>query len=105
MALTLRVTSFHSQALGADATRAFGAQGGSIGRSLDNDWVLPDPEKFVSSHHAEIVCRGSSYSLKDISTNGTFVNGSPQPVGHNMEQQLVNGDRIQIAENLSCHSR
>ncbi len=98
MALTLRVTSFHSQALGADSARIFGAQGGAIGRALDNDWVLPDPDKFVSSHHAQIVCHGGSYSLKDISTNGTFVNGSPQPVGNNVEQQLFDGDRIQIAE-------
>jgi len=98
MALTLRVTSSHSQALGADSTRVFAANGGSIGRSLDNDWVLPDPEKFVSSHHAQIICRGGNYCLKDISTNGTFVNGSPQPVGQDMEQQLVNGDRIQIAD-------
>ncbi len=98
MALTLRVTSFHSQALGADSTRVFGAQGGAIGRALDNDWVLPDPEKFVSSHHAQILCRGGAYSLKDTSTNGTFVNGSPQPVGNGMEQQLANGDRIQIGD-------
>ena len=98
MALTLRVTSFHSQALGADSTRVFGMQGGAIGRSLDNDWVLPDPEKFVSSHHAQILCRGGTYVLKDNSTNGTFVNDSPQPVGNGMEQQLFDGSRIQIGD-------
>lgn len=98
MALTLRVTSFHSQALGADSTRVFGAQGGAVGRALDNDWVLPDPEKFVSSHHAQILCRGGSYFLKDTSTNGTYINGSPQPVGNGMEQQLFNNDRIQIGD-------
>jgi len=98
MALTLRVTSFHSQALGADSTRVFGAQGGAIGRALDNDWVLPDPDKFVSSHHAQILCRGGAYALKDISTNGTFVNSSPQPVGNGMEHQLSDGDRIQIGD-------
>jgi type VI secretion system protein len=98
MALTLRVTSFQNQALGADSTRVFGAQGGAIGRALDNDWVLPDPDKFVSSHHAQILCRGGNYFLKDTSTNGTYINGSPQPVGTNSEQQLFDGDRIQIAE-------
>ena len=98
MALTLRVTSFHSQALGADSTRVFGMQGGAIGRALDNDWVLPDPEKFVSSHHAQILCRGGSYFLKDTSTNGTYINSSPQPVGNGMEQQLFDGDRIQIGD-------
>ena len=98
MALTLRVTSFHSQALGADSTRVFGMQGGAIGRALDNDWVLPDPEKFVSSHHVLVLCRGGTYFLKDTSTNGTYVNGSPQPVGNGMEQQLFDGDRIQIGD-------
>ena len=66
MALTLRVTSFHSQALGADSTRGFGVQGGSIGRALDNDWVLPDPEKYVSSHHAQIMCRGGSAMISPL---------------------------------------
>ena len=98
MALTLRVTSFHSQALGADSTRVFGTQGGAIGRALDNDWVLPDPEKFVSSHHAQILFRGGAFYLRDTSTNGTFVNGSPQPVGSNMEHQLNDGDRVQIGD-------
>ncbi len=98
MALTLRVTSFHSQALGADSTRVFGTQGGAIGRALDNDWVLPDPEKFVSSHHAQILFRGGAFYLRDTSTNGTFINGSPQPVGSNMEHQLNDGDRVQIGD-------
>ena len=98
MALTLRVTSFQSQALGADSTRVFGAAGGAIGRALDNDWVLPDPDKFVSSHHAQIVCRGGTYLLRDNSTNGAFVNGSAQAVGNGQEQQLNDGDRIQIAD-------
>lgn len=98
MALTLRVTSFQSQALGADSTRVFGAAGGAIGRALDNDWVLPDPEKFVSSHHAQIICRSGTYLLRDNSTNGAFVNGSAQPVGKGKEQRLNDGDRIQIAD-------
>ncbi len=98
MALTLRVTSFHSQALGADGSRVFGTQGGAIGRALDNDWVLPDPEKFVSSHHAQILFRGGVFFLRDTSTNGTFVNGSPQPIGNNMEHQVHDGDRVQIGD-------
>ena len=98
MALTLRVTSFQNQALGADSTREFGAQGGAIGRALDNDWVLPDPDKFVSSHHALVLCRGGNYFLQDTSTNGTFINGSPQPVGKNAEQQF--GGIMEITEEM-----
>lgn len=98
MALTLRVTSFQSQALGSQAAKTFGAQGGTIGRRSDNDWVLPDPERFISSCHARIVCRGGTFYVADQSSNGTFINGSPQPIGSGMEQPLNDGDRLQIGE-------
>ena len=98
MALTLRVTSFHSQALGSQGTKTFGSAGGSIGRNQGNDWVLPDPEKIVSGKHCTVSCRNGTYYLRDISTNGTFVNGSPQPIGNDMEQPLADGDRVQIGE-------
>jgi type VI secretion system FHA domain protein len=98
VALTLRVTSFHSHALGAQSTKTFGAAGGSIGRQPGNDWVLPDPERFVSGSHAAVVCRNGNWYLRDLSTNGTFHNGSPQPIGNGREQPLVEGDRLQLGE-------
>lgn len=98
MALTLRVTSFHSQALGSQGTKTFGNAGGSIGRNQGNDWVLPDPEKFISGKHCVVSCRNGNYYLSDVSTNGTFVNGSTQPIGNGMEQPLGEGDRVQIGE-------
>lgn len=98
MALTLRVTSFHSHALGAQSTKTFGAAGGSIGRQPGNDWVLPDPERFVSGSHAAVVCRNGNWYLRDLSTNGTFHNGSPQPIGNGREQPLAEGDRLQLGE-------
>jgi len=98
VALTLRVTSFHSQALGSQGTKTFGNAGGSIGRNQGNDWVLPDPEKFISGKHCVVSCRNGNYYLSDVSTNGTFVNGSTQPIGNGMEQPLREGDRVQIGE-------
>ncbi|MFI0377552.1 MAG: FHA domain-containing protein, partial [Candidatus Thiodiazotropha sp.] len=35
-------------------TVTFDEQGGSIGRRDENDWVLPDPERFISGRHAQI---------------------------------------------------
>ena len=96
MALTLRVTSFHSQALGAQSAKTFGVGGGSIGRQQGNDWVLPDPEKFVSGNHAEIFSRGGAYFLRDTSTNGTFVNG--MHISNGAETPLSEGDQVQIGE-------
>jgi len=46
----------------------------TIGRVEDNAFQIPEPS--VSSHHCEIVQRGSDYYIIDLnSTNGTFVNG------------------------------
>jgi type VI secretion system FHA domain protein len=98
VALTLRVTSFHNQALGAQGIKTFGAAGGTIGRNQGNDWVLPDPERFVSGSHAMILCRNGVYYVQDLSTNGTFLNGSPQPIGNRREQALSEGDLLTIGE-------
>jgi pSer/pThr/pTyr-binding forkhead associated (FHA) protein len=46
----------------------------TVGRVEDNAFQIP--ESSVSSHHAEIIRRGSEIIIKDLnSTNGTFVNG------------------------------
>jgi pSer/pThr/pTyr-binding forkhead associated (FHA) protein len=46
----------------------------TVGRVSDNAFEIP--ESSVSSHHAEILLRGSDVVIKDLgSTNGTFING------------------------------
>jgi pSer/pThr/pTyr-binding forkhead associated (FHA) protein len=46
----------------------------TVGRVEDNTFQIADPS--VSSHHAEILLRGSELLVKDLnSTNGTFING------------------------------
>jgi hypothetical protein len=46
----------------------------TVGRLEDNTLQIPDPS--VSSHHAEILLRGTEILVRDLnSTNGTFVNG------------------------------
>jgi len=46
----------------------------TIGRLEDN--ALQIPEASVSSHHCELIQRGSDLVVKDLnSTNGTFING------------------------------
>jgi len=47
----------------------------TIGRVDDNTW--PIPEGSVSSHHCEILLRGSEIIVRDLnSTNGTFIMGN-----------------------------
>ena len=46
----------------------------TVGRVADNAFEIP--EASVSSHHAELILRGTDVLVKDLnSTNGTFING------------------------------
>ena len=76
----------------------FGQTGGTIGRSLESDWVLPDGQRYLSSRHASIDYRSGSYYVVDTSTNGVYVNDAEQPVGRGNPQRLFTGDRIRIGE-------
>ena len=49
----------------------------TVGRSTENDLVLPDPEKYLSNRHCVLERRGHDYVLLDVSTNGTFLNYQP----------------------------
>jgi predicted component of type VI protein secretion system len=94
MPLTLRVIGTRARALAARASHVFGPEGGRIGRAQDNDWVLPDPERYVSSHHARIVYEDGRYNLMDTSSNGTFVNGAKEALGRQRVHALAAGDRL-----------
>ncbi|MCW9028018.1 MAG: type VI secretion system-associated FHA domain protein TagH [Kangiella sp.] len=96
--LTLRITSFHRLTPDQVATKTFDRVGGVIGRSADSDWILPDPEKIVSSTHAVISFEAGGYSVTDYSTNGLFINRSVEPVGKGQSRLLQDGDYLQIGE-------
>jgi len=98
MPLTLKVISSQQNILGPEGIRVFSVHGGSIGRAPDNDWVLPDPERYLSAHHAMIDYQGGAYFLNDQSTNGVFVNDSDQPVGRGAPIRLYDGDRLQLGQ-------
>jgi type VI secretion system FHA domain protein len=98
MALRLRVISDHRQRLGDKSTFVFGVSGGSIGRSAENDWVLPDDMRYVSGRHARIVYHKGRYLLQDTSSNGTFINDDDRPLGNQNPHELKTGDVIRIGE-------
>ncbi len=67
----------------------------SLGRAEGNDVVLPDPDRTISSRHCIIEERGNDYVVMDISTNGTFLNYMPQPLGPT-PSPLNHGDTVAI---------
>ena len=96
MALTLTLSS----ARGAADQAARSLQRGtlSIGRSGGNDWVLPDPERLLSKTHCMITAADGHYLLTDLSTNGVYMNGSPNRVPRNGQVELTDGDEIRIGD-------
>ena len=81
MSLKLKIVSKNADLVGDDFEREFYESGASIGRSLRNDWILPDPDRYISSKHAVIDFRGGIYYLADLSSNGVYVNDEMEPIG------------------------
>ncbi len=98
MALRLEIVSKHRELVGDDALREFHEEGGTIGRSLQNDWILPDPDRYVSGRHATIDHKGGIYYLLDTSSNGVYFNDEVEPVGKGNPRRLFDGDRIRMGD-------
>jgi type VI secretion system protein len=100
MTLRLRVVSDHRRLLGDRSTIVFGFDGGTLGRSADNDWVLPDPMRYVSAHHGRVQYRDGQFFLEDLSTNGIFLNDDDQPVSKRFPggYRVQNGDVVRVGE-------
>jgi type VI secretion system protein len=98
MALKLTIISEQRAQLAGRASIVLGVGGGSLGRAHDNDWVLPDPQRFLSAHHARIQYRSGSYYLLDTSTNGVFVNDGKAALGRRGSYPLRDGDRLRFGD-------
>ena len=67
-----------------------------LGRSRNCNWHLPDAQNAISSRHCEIRRDRDFFILKDLSTNGTFVNDAVERMA---EEHLINaGDLIRIGQ-------
>jgi type VI secretion system protein len=98
MALKLTILSEQRTPLGARSSIVFGVGGGSIGRAHDNDWVLPDPERYLSAHHARVKFHNGAFYLLDTSTNGVFINERSEALGRRASYPLRDGDRLYLGE-------
>lgn len=83
---------------GATDRIVFGAEGGSVGRGGQCDMVLPDPTNLVSRRHLDVIFRDGGFEAVDQSSNGLYVNTSPDPVGKGRSTPLREGDRLGVGE-------
>ena len=94
MTLTLAIENFDRLPDGGPVRFQARSRGLDIGRDAHLDWTLPDPDRVVSSKHCEIRYRDGGYWLTDVSTNGTYLNGSPQRLP--APTRLKDQDRLTI---------
>jgi len=70
MSLCLTITSYHKITPGQCPEKSMNQGVMAIGRGPENDWILPDPERLVSTQHCVIQYKDGRYYLTDNSTNG-----------------------------------
>lgn len=100
MPLSLEVISYKGERSEKPISQHTDTQDLTLGRREDNSIVLPDSDKFVSSHHATISYQQPDYYITDYSSNGLYINNSKQAVGKNNTFKLSNGDQLGVGEYL-----
>ncbi|PRA32073.1 type VI secretion system-associated FHA domain protein TagH [Pseudomonas poae] len=98
MALCLTITSYHKITPGQCPEKSMNQGSMAIGRSSDNDWVLPDPERLVSSQHCVIQYKDGRYYLTDNSTNGVELVNAGIRMRRGNSELLQNGELIRIGD-------
>ncbi|MGX5792348.1 type VI secretion system-associated FHA domain protein TagH [Pseudomonas sp. ArH3a] len=98
MSLCLTITSYHKITPGQCPEKSMNQGSMAIGRSSDNDWVLPDPERLVSSQHCVIQYKDGRYYLTDNSTNGVELVNAGVRLRRGNSEPLQDGELIRIGD-------
>ncbi|MCQ3031378.1 type VI secretion system-associated FHA domain protein TagH [Pseudomonas syringae] len=98
MSLRLTITSYHKITPGQCPEKSMDKGVIAIGRSTDNDWVLPDPERLVSARHCVIQYKDGRYYLTDNSTNGVELVNAGIRLRRGNSEPLQDGEVIRIGE-------
>ncbi|MDN6859263.1 type VI secretion system-associated FHA domain protein TagH [Pseudomonas sp. CAN2814] len=98
MALRLTITSYHKITPGQCPEMTLESGVMAIGRNSDNDWVLPDPARLVSSRHCLVQYKDGRYYLTDNSTNGVELVHAGVRMRRGSSELLEDGEVIRIGD-------
>jgi type VI secretion system protein len=98
MPLVLTVVSYRRQPMAQPMSQRFEAPVVTVGRGPEADWALPDPDQFLSKKHCTLRVQSGRCTITDTSTNGVFINGSPERVGNGRSEALGDGDWLQLGD-------
>lgn len=93
--IKISVVSYNNEASAQTLSAIFDQKGGTLGRSDDNYFVLPDPKRYVSRLQASVRSDGTRHKIVNLSqANPILING--QEIDSGQEYDLNAGDEIQI---------
>lgn len=98
MSLCLTILSYHKITPGQCAEKFLNEGTIRIGRGPANDWVLPDPERLISSQHCVVQYRDGHYYLTDNSTNGVELVRAGLRMRRGSSERLVDGETFRIGD-------
>ena len=96
MTLILQIENYQTLDDGGPARIIVPDSGLSAGRSSGMGWVLPDASRHISGHHFDVSHDDRGWWLRDVSTNGTFLQG--QRYRLDGAHMLSHGDRFQVGQ-------
>lgn len=94
MELILEVTNPYVAEQSFATSHRFRQAGGTIGRAESCTWRLPDRGRRLSGQHARVEFEQGEYFLRDLSSNGLFVNHASEPLGRERRHRVCDGDRF-----------
>ncbi|WP_394211986.1 type VI secretion system-associated FHA domain protein [Enterovibrio calviensis] len=98
MPLSIRIISSPSGETVSEWNKQFPEEGGEIGRAYGSTLQLSDASREISGTHAMIKKSARGYQVVDNSTNGLFINGSPQPLGKGNQTTVTDGDVLNVGQ-------
>lgn len=98
MTLILQIENHEILDDGGPASVTVPESGLQAGRSAGMGWVLPDSSRHISGHHFDVFRQGADWFLRDVSTNGTFLQG--QRYRLDGPHRLSHGERFQVGHYL-----
>jgi len=96
--ITLTITNPQNDSSEQLLSKIFEGQGGTLGRSLSNDWVLHDVSRFISSQHAAISYQDNEFYITDLSSNGVYIDNADTPLGKGNTASLNEAHSLCIGE-------
>ncbi len=98
MSISLKIISYHRHTPGQQEIFKCDRDAFTIGRNEENDWAIPDPQRFLSGVHCRVHHESGHYYLTDTSTNGVFLNGAEKRLERNETTALSHQDKFRIGD-------